>query len=145
MSTSTSLLVIEDSREDVEVLYRAFKKLDFSHPVQTYETADLAWMHLTSATGNPAALPSLILLDLNLPGMDGRAFLRRIKEHEELRPIPVVILSTSMRDDDVEFCYRHGAAAYHTKMMDLPGQIENIRRLLLYWFDTALLPRATAA
>ena len=139
MIAGPAFLVIEDSPEDVEVLHRAFKKLSFDRPIHTCESADIAWRYLREKAATPRQLPSVILLDLNLPGTDGRVFLRRLKGEETLKAIPVVVLSTSQSADDIEFCYRHGAAAYQAKVMDVHRQIEAIRHMVTYWFDTVLL------
>ena len=68
--------------------------------------------------------------------------LAEIKSHEALKSIPVIILTTSSAEDDIETCYREGASSYIQKPVDLPRFIEAIRRLKDYWFEIVILPGA---
>ncbi|WP_224366899.1 response regulator [Hyalangium versicolor] len=140
------ILLVEDSPEDVEALQRAFRKFQFTRPVQHCATARSAWDYLCGQGELPAAspLPCLILLDLNLPGEDGRSFLQRLKANEEFKSVPVVIFSTSSNSRDVDFCYRHGAAAYQVKLMDVDEQQRHLHAMLDYWFGAAVLPSSEA-
>lgn len=135
------ILLIEDSPEDVEVLRRAFRKLNFTRPVQHCASADSAWEYLHGQTPQvqPGQPPCLILLDLNLPGEDGRSLLQRLKASEKSRGVPVIIFSTSTNSGDVDFCYQHGAAAYQVKLMDVEAQLHAIRAMLEYWFGPVIL------
>ena len=81
-----------------------------------------------------------MLLDLNLPGMDGREVLRAIKADDVLRTIPVVVLTTSDAEDDIAKCYSDGANSYIQKPIDLKGLVLALKRLSDFWFVTALLP-----
>lgn len=85
-------------------------------------------------------MPDLILLDLNLPGLDGQRFLARIKADEKLRRIPVVVLTTSRQEKDIVQSYDAGANAYVIK----PTTVEQIERLMnalvFYWFEVVQLP-----
>ncbi|WP_224243949.1 response regulator [Hyalangium gracile] len=136
------ILLVEDSPEDVEVLRRAFRKLNFTRPVQHCDTARNAWAYLRgpSAALEAPTRPCLVLLDLNLPGEDGRSFLQQLKASEDFKSLPVVIFSTSANLRDVDFCYRHGAAAYQVKLMDMEEQVRHLRAMLDYWFGAAVLP-----
>jgi len=82
--------------------------------------------------------PDLILLDLNLPGIDGCQVLARIKSDPYLRMIPVVILTTSNRDEDVLQTYMAGANTYISKPAEYPSYRELVATLHTYWVDTAL-------
>ena len=84
----------------------------------------------------------MILLDLNLPGTDGREVLEDIKGDAELQSIPVVVLTTSSDERDIEACYQAGANSYVQKPVNLDGFIEAIRRLKDYWLEIAILPRS---
>lgn len=88
-----------------------------------------------------APRPGLILLDLNLPGTDGREVLQDVKSTEGLRSIPVVVMTTSSDERDVEACYDHGANSYLVKPVELNGLINAIQRLKDYWFEIVVLPR----
>ena len=88
-----------------------------------------------------APRPGVILLDLNLLGTDGREVLAEIKGHDELGSIPVIILTTSNADGDVETCYHDGASSYIQKPVDLPGFVAAMRHLKDYWFEIVILPK----
>jgi CheY-like chemotaxis protein len=81
------------------------------------------------------------LLDLNLPGTDGRKVLAEIKSSEDLKSIPVIVLTSSSDPRDIDGCYRAGANGYIRKPEDLKGFLETIRRLKEYWLETSILPR----
>jgi two-component system response regulator len=83
----------------------------------------------------------LILLDLNLPGTDGREVLGEIKQDEGLKRIPVLVLTTSTDERDIDKCYQMGANSYVKKPVDLDGFMTSIQRLKDYWFGVAILPR----
>src|SRR5262249_18960428 len=84
--------------------------------------------------------PDLILLDLNLPGMDGREVLERVRTTEALRHVPVVVLTTSRRHEDVQQMYASGANTYIEKPQDFARFVEVLQTIQHYWLDTALLP-----
>lgn len=92
------------------------------------------------ATGAPCPRPSLILLDLNMPRMDGREALRNIKSDENLRGIPVVILTTSKQEEDMVRGYNLGAASYITKPVNFDGLVDLMRALGKYWVEFVELP-----
>ncbi|MFY8350488.1 response regulator [Pseudoalteromonas sp. SSM20] len=84
--------------------------------------------------------PSIILLDLNMPRMDGREALKRIKETPHLRAIPVVILTTSKQEEDKLRGYDLGAASYITKPVTFEGLVELMKQLGKYWIEIVELP-----
>ena len=79
--------------------------------------------------------------DLNLPGLDGRAVLRQVKADPSLRRIPVIVLTTSNAEKDVEQCYADGANSYVQKPVDIHGFVLAICRLKDFWFEIAILPK----
>ncbi len=87
-----------------------------------------------------APVPTLVLLDLNMPRKDGREALAEIKSDKELRKIPVVVLTTSSAREDVVACYDSGANSYVIKPMSFEGLVEVMRQLARYWLETAKLP-----
>jgi CheY-like chemotaxis protein len=90
-----------------------------------------------------APRPNLILLDLNMPRMDGREFLAAIKQDHALRDIPVVVLTTSDVERDIVASYHLGAAGYVTKPVDINQFMAAIRQLGEYWFALVRLPKQT--
>ena len=138
-SSLRPVLLIEDSPDDAEFTRRAFARCKVSHPLIVAEEPQQAIALLTGAgrSGNRLE-PALILLDLNLPGCGGRELLERIKSDKSLRTIPLVVLSTSSQDTDVERCYRLGANSYHPKPTSLREFEETIRQIASYWLSAAL-------
>jgi CheY-like chemotaxis protein len=138
------ILIVEDSAEDVSVAVRSLRTAGVDNPIYHCKDGDDALDFLfrrgIHANEARAPRPGLILLDLNLPGKDGRDVLTAIKQSDKLRTIPVVVLTTSDDMRDVIACYRAGANSYVRKPMDLPGFQRAMRRLKDYWFDVAILP-----
>jgi CheY-like chemotaxis protein len=87
--------------------------------------------------------PGLILLDLNMPKKDGREALKEIKNHPKLKNIPVVILTTSKEEEDVELSYRLGANAYIRKPLSFNRLVEIVKSLKQFWFEVVELPKST--
>jgi CheY-like chemotaxis protein len=85
-------------------------------------------------------LPTLILLDLRLPTVDGFEVLQAIRSHERTRSIPVIVISTSERQGDIRHCYNLGANAYITKPVDYNTFLEKLRSLRAFWLESAELP-----
>lgn len=139
------ILLVEDSDIDFETTLRAFKKANMTNPVQRCEDGEEALDYLYQRNRYSEAdkypNPDLILLDLNLPGTDGREVLEEIKNDPKLRTIPVIVLTTSSDDEDIEKCYRAGANSYIQKPVDLDGFFAAIQRLKNFWFEVALLPK----
>lgn len=88
-----------------------------------------------------APRPNLILLDLNMPRMNGHEFLHTVKADDDLRDIPVVVLTTSEVERDVEASFKHGASGYITKPVDIEQFTQAIAQLSDYWFVLTRLPR----
>lgn len=143
------ILIVEDSDEDYEAFLRALRKLPENYPVVRCADGDECLEYLercASGTGGgadaSARRPSLILLDLNLPGTDGREVLERLDADPDLRTIPVTVVTTSTNPQDVELCYRHGANSYLTKSHPWHRFEDTIRLLMAYWFTAVILPPA---
>lgn len=136
-----SILVVDDNEDDYEAVARAFKKVGLTNPVSLCTTGQEAVNFLKSREGHKSGeKPMLIMLDLNMPGMDGFQVLQRIREDASLKQIPVVIWTTSSNEKDIDTCYQLGANAFMQKPVVFDDLIESIRRLRQYWFETALLP-----
>ena len=88
------------------------------------------------------APPGLILLDLNMPKKDGREALREIRANPRFRNIPVVILTTSKDEEDIELAYRLGANSYIKKPLSFNQLVEIVKTIKHYWFDIVELPKA---
>jgi two-component system response regulator len=134
---SQPILIVDDSPDDVEATKRAFSRANLRNKIHHAESGEVALKFLN----DDAQKPGIILLDLNMPGLDGRKTLEIIKNTQNLKSIPVVILTTSSDERDVQACYELGANTYIQKPVDFDGLIAAIRRLKEYWFEIALLPK----
>jgi len=147
MNLSQSILLVEDNQDDYEATCRAFKKANLCNPIVWCKSGRDALDFMKQAgaykDANKGSRPGLVLLDLNMPGMDGRKTLDVIKQDDSLKLIPVVILTTSADERDIDACYQMGANTYVQKPVSFDGLIEAIKRLKAYWFEIALLPKET--
>lgn len=136
MTTPTPLLVIiEDNDADYTALIRAMKQQKMQAHLQRCLTGDEALEYLHT---HPH--PHLIILDLNLPGTDGREVLKNLKQNELIKKIPVVILTTSNNPADIQYCYQWGANSYIQKPIDYNLLLKIVENIKKYWFEMALLP-----
>ncbi|MBI3441607.1 MAG: response regulator [Proteobacteria bacterium] len=133
---SGTIFLVEDSPEDFEATRRAFKKIGLQNPLVHVSSGEAALEYLRA---NPR--PSLILLDLNMPGIGGHEVLKIIKQDEKLREIPVVMLTSSKSKLAIQLCYQLGANAYILKSADFEVLAANIKRLKEHWLDTVELPQ----
>ncbi|HEY4591888.1 MAG TPA: response regulator [Thermoanaerobaculia bacterium] len=141
-SPNQPILLVEDSPEDFEAAQRAFRRSGLKNPIIRCADGDEA-LELLFRRGRfaDAPRPGVILLDLNLPGTDGREVLAEIKADPALKQIPVIVLTTSSDERDVQACYSAGASSYIQKPVDLDGFMQAIERLNDYWFEVVILPR----
>jgi CheY-like chemotaxis protein len=140
-----TLLVVEDSDEDFESLMRIFKQIKTAPFLLRRCTDGDDAIDLLNQRGNYQkaeiyAFPTLVILDLNLPGTDGREVLTAIKQSEALKTIPVVILSTSSNPKDIQYCYQFGCNSYMLKTMNHAALRDSIKTMLDYWFQAVVLP-----
>jgi CheY-like chemotaxis protein len=144
---SQPILLVEDSPEDFETTERALRKSGLKNPIFRCSDGDeaLDFLHRRGRFADPetSPRPGVILLDLNLPGTDGREVLNEVKTDPNLKQIPVIVLTTSKDDRDIEVCYRCGANSYIQKPVDLDGFMKAIERLNDYWFEVVILPKVS--
>jgi CheY-like chemotaxis protein len=136
------ILLAEDEPADAHLLRLALTEnrisVDLQHVLDGREA--LEYLHRQGRRFALAVRPDLILVDLNMPRMNGREFLAAINGDPVLGDIPVVVLSTSEVDRDVRDSYRLGAAGYISKPLDISEFIAKIRQLSDYWFSLVRLP-----
>ena len=136
------ILIVEDSDDDFYATMRAFKKDgNLSNPIKRCEDGQEALSYLNQPWGAEHLKPAIILLDLNLPGIDGRQVLQEIKSNPRLINIPVIVLTTSNDTKDIESCYELGANTYIQKPVRLEAFFNAIQKLKEYWFQIAVLPK----
>lgn len=131
------IFIVEDSDEDYFVALRAFKKAGMKNNIERAKDGVEALAYLQNKDNK---LPNLILLDLNLPKKDGREVLNVLKQDEALKNIPVVVLTTSSDERDINACYKMGANSYIQKPVDIHGFIDAVKMLKNYWFEIVILP-----
>ncbi len=138
------LLVVEDSDEDFVAFQRAIAKTKTYYSLHRCEDGEEALDFLYHEGEYEDSVtfprPSLIVLDLNLPGTDGREVLAALKKDRELQSIPIVIFSTSSNPKDIDACYQHGISGYIVKPMDTNRLDRLVKTFLEYWFKAVELP-----
>ncbi|REL37162.1 response regulator [Thalassotalea euphylliae] len=139
-----TILLVDDNPDDFEATFRGLRKNQLLNPVawcQSGQDAKDYLYHEGKHSGkNAAEKPIIILLDLNMPGLDGRELLRIIKQDMALKGIPVVVLTTSTDPHDIEACYNLGASTYIQKPVSFEGLTQAIGTIKDYWFGIAVLP-----
>jgi CheY-like chemotaxis protein len=139
-----SILVAEDSDEDFDMLMLTFKRFGIRNEVIRCQQGEEVIPAIERMKKAHACSPSLIVLDLNLIGLDGREVLKQLKSSPAYKRIPVVVLTTSFNPKDVDYCYEVGANSYSVKPVNI-DKFENFVRLLKsYWLDTCVLPHMRA-
>ncbi len=130
------VIALEDSDEDFEVVCEAMRAAGLLRRIQRAVTGEECLALLRAAPIRPA----FVLLDLNVPGLDGRGTLQEIKASLKLHDVPVVVLSTSSNPADLAFCYAAGANAYHVKPFLYEEHLDLLLTLLRYWLG-AVVPQ----
>lgn len=136
MSPTTNLrpiLLIEDNPMDIDLTLRAFGKRQLANPIDVIEDGEAAMARIDQWEQGLAEMPSLILLDLKLPKVDGLDVLRRLKASLKLRVIAVVVLTTSAEDRDVQLAYELGANSYIVKPVSFDKFLQVAEQIEVYW------------
>jgi two-component system, chemotaxis family, response regulator Rcp1 len=131
-----NVLLVEDNEDDVLLTKHAFRSLPFVVDLQVASDGlkAISMLRREPPYGDSSS-PHLILLDLNMPKMDGRQLLVALKNDERLKHTPTIILSTSASDDDVWNAYRNHASAYMTKPIELREFRERMKRFADFWLS----------
>ena len=131
------ILLVEDNPDDVELTRLAFDEAKIANQLAVVgdgaEALDYLFARGRFADRDPADLPSLVLLDLNLPKVDGREVLQAIRANEATRALPVVVLTTSTEPFDVEATYALGVNSYIQKPVDFEQFVWAVKQVGLYW------------
>jgi len=139
------VLLVEDSPSDANLTIREFSKAKIANKLHWVDNGEDAMDYLYGrGEFINAARPDLILLDLNLPGMDGREVLVEVKSDADLKKIPIVILTTSTDEEDVLRSYNLNANCYISKPIDINEFMLAVQRINEFWLTTVKLPHSYA-
>lgn len=137
------LLLVDDNPGDVRLAREALREAGHLADLQAVRDGEEALSYLRRLNGHAgAARPDVILLDLNMPRLDGRETLRRLKADEDLRAIPVIVFSSSRSAEDVAACYGLHANCYVTKPADFEGFERVLQAIESFWSQVVELPPA---
>jgi CheY-like chemotaxis protein len=143
------ILVVEDSDEDFDTVHDAARQRGLQLPlVRARSGSECLRLLGLSGVSDPSCdrqrsrdgLPLLLLLDLNTPGEDGRDVLRQVRSHAAYAGMPVVVLSASANPRDLQYCYAHGANAYHVKPVAHALHLQVLKEIFDYWLGSVVLP-----
>jgi CheY-like chemotaxis protein len=138
-SQDRSILLIEDNPMDVDLTRRAFARRKSSIPIQLARDGEEALQYIRRWEGGEFP-PILILLDLKLPKVDGLEVLHYLKNHPHFHTIPVVILSTSAEERDIQVAYQEGANSYIVKPVDFDKFTQVVDYIHTYWCTLNIAP-----
>jgi two-component system response regulator len=141
------IIVADDDEGDRFLIRKAMEDGGVNSEIQFVEDGQKLLDRLQSSvtmSSDPPPLPCLILLDLNMPRLDGREVLRVIKGDPTLKRIPIVVLTSSKNPADIASCYEHGANSFFTKPLNYSGLVGLMELLKSYWLEAAKLPTAEA-
>ncbi|PEN13742.1 two-component system response regulator [Longibacter salinarum] len=148
-SSTIHILLAEDDPDDRLLTRRALEKSRLANTIQTVEDGEELMEYLRHegeyADPESAPRPGLILLDLNMPRMDGREALKKIKSDAELRRIPVIVLTTSEAEQDILQSYDLGVNAFVTKPVTFDDLATALQALGDFWFEIVKLPHERQA
>jgi CheY-like chemotaxis protein len=135
------ILIAEDDADDRFLLQAAFEENGFKDRLQFVENGVELIEYLLSLKSNgDDNMPRFILLDLNMPKKDGREVLKELKQHPDLKNIPVVIFSTTNNEAEMRRCYELGANSYITKPNSFESLLKTVAALRSYWMHTSSQP-----
>jgi len=138
---NTKVLLVEDDQDDAVLTLRALKKNNIENKVYVVrdgeEALDFLFCTNKFAKRDPHDMPQLILLDMELPNMNGLEVLHRVRADERTRRLPVVILSSSNEEQVIVESYKSGANSYVSKPTNFAQFMESVRQLGSYWLDSS--------
>lgn len=125
-------MLVDDNPMDVELTLHAFKRTNLANPIQVARDGEelLAWIPRWEA-GEPK--PAVILLDINMPKINGLEALQQLKAHPDFRTLPVVMLTTSSVSEDMQTAYRYGANSFIIKPVEVDKFFQVVAHIQLYW------------
>lgn len=136
MNELKRILLAEDNPKDVELTLAALEEYRLANDVVVVQDGQEAWDYLSGAgrfANRPPGSPAVVLLDLKMPKVDGLEVLRRMKAHETLRTVPIVMLTSSREEKDLIQSYSLGVNAYVVKPVAFDAFMHSIKSLGLFW------------
>ena len=141
LEKTIDILLVEDSETDAELTLEALKQGKLQNAVHHVKDGEEALRYLRrEAEFKDVPRPDLVLLDLNMPRLDGREVLRQIRADESLKVIPVVVLTTSSHDKDILETYGLAANSYIVKPVDLTSFFDVVKQISNFWVKVVALP-----
>ena len=127
------ILLVEDRPVDIDLTRRAFERQKVLNPIQVARDGEEAVAFFDRWESGEELIPICILLDLRMPKMNGLEVLRRLKSHPKFATVPVVVLTTSTEDRDVEEAYKLGCNSYIVKPVEFDKFVDVAAKIELYW------------
>jgi CheY-like chemotaxis protein len=144
LARGLNVLLVEDNPDHAELTLRALREGNLLNDIfwvkDGEEALDFLYHRGRYSDDHMAPRPGLILLDIRLPKVDGREVLRRVKADADLRSVPVVMMTTSEREDEICESYRAGANSFVSKPVRFMDFMEKVKSIKLYWVLINLLP-----
>lgn len=140
MATPITIMLVDDNEADIELTRSTLEEGKVRMNIVTASDGQHALDQLEAALTRGDGLPDLILLDLNMPRLDGRGFLGKMRQREELKAIPVVVLTSSDAEQDIVKSYKLGANCYVNKPVGLDEFQKIVRTVEHFWLTVVKLP-----
>lgn len=141
MSENINILLVEDNEGDIILTRKAFEHGKIEHKLFIARNGEEGLVYLNKAgESEDTPIPDLVLLDLNMPKMNGIEFLEQIKIDERFKSIPIVVLTTSDSEEDIAKSYNLHASSYIKKPVDFSQFVTTIKSFQEYWFNIVKLP-----
>ena len=133
-----NILIVDDSEADVFLIREAFGQGKLVNTIENCKNGELALEYLNKYK---SSLPDLILLDINMPKMNGFEFLKQVKSKYQFKHIPIIMLTSSDSDRDIYEAYKNQVSSYIRKPIELENLFEAIRQIENYWISLVKLPK----
>jgi CheY-like chemotaxis protein len=137
----SSILLVEDNEGDIILTREAFESSKYIEKLTTLRDGQLAFEYLENCLKkDDSSLPDIVLLDINLPKKNGHEVLHFIKSHDQLKQLPVIMLSTSSSEKDVLEAYRNYANCFISKPIEVDHFMDVISKIEEFWLNTVVIP-----
>jgi CheY-like chemotaxis protein len=131
------IVIVEDSDDDFDTIQMMVREARIANELHRASSGDDC---LVLLRGEEPVRPAFVLMDLNIPGIDGRQALKDIKDDPRLRTLPVIVFTSSSNETDLTFCYEAGANAYHVKPLRFEDHLTCLRQVFDYWLECVKTP-----